>query len=279
MIRFLPIVLACMIGISSCNASASTRNGDSSEQCTNEKIFDAVLSQVKDKSGLSTGELALEIAKCFQGTPYVAGTLEKEPEELRVYLDSTDCILFVEMCCSFALTVKSGKPSYQMLCDTIRGMRYRDGEVDGYASRIHYTSEWLQQNAKRGICTEITDSFGGVPLPQDFSFMSRHPDSYFQLKDNPDNVRKIAEMEGRLNRLSYSFIPQEAISRADIHDGDIICFVSKVPGLDIAHVALACTVDGEMHFIHASSRAGKVITESRSLQEYAENGIRVARLI
>lgn len=281
MMRSLPIILSLLLVLStfSCNASAGTAKGSNAEESANERIFDSVLSQVRDKSGLPTGELALEIAKAFQGTPYVAGALEKEPEELRVYLDSTDCILFVEMCCSFALAVKSGNPSYQKLCDNIRSMRYRNGNVDGYASRIHYTSEWLQQNTGRGVCLELTDKMGGVPLNQDFSFMTKHPGSYLQLKENPDIVRKIAEVEERLSGMSYSYIPKNAIPMADIRDGDIICFISKVPGLDIAHVALACTVDSEMHFIHASSTAGKVVIESRSLQEYAGNGIRVARLL
>ena len=246
----------------------------------NEKIFRKVLSAVKGKDTLSTPELTLEIARQLLGTPYVAGTLEKEPEELRVYLDSTDCILFVELCSSFALTVKSGKPTYSLLKDNIREMRYRNGTVDGYASRIHYTSEWIARNEARGICAEITDTLGGIPLDQEFSYMTRHTDQYRQLDGNPEEVERIWGVEESLNQKGYSYIPQNAIAAADIRDGDIICFVSRVPGLDISHVAIACRADdGQMHFIHASSKAGEVTMEKRTLEEYASNGIRVVRLL
>ena len=84
-----------------------------------------------DADTLSAGGLALRVAKSMIGTKYVAGTLEREPERLRVSLDSTDCMLFVELCCSFALTLQSGEPSYTLLEDNIRQMRYR------YYRRLH----------------------------------------------------------------------------------------------------------------------------------------------
>lgn len=257
------------------NEGGSVPASNPQEATTAGEVADVLTGDVAD---VTTGELALRIAKAMVGTEYVAGTLEHEPERLRVNLDSTDCILFVELCCSFALAVKSGEPSYGLLVDNIRQMRYRGGVVDGYASRIHYTSEWLAQNASRGVLDEITAGLGGVPLDQTFDFMSTHPDSYAQFRDNPSNVALIAGFEEALNRCEYFYLPQPAISSADIRDGDIICFISKVKGLDISHVALACEVDGRMCFIHASSAAGKVIIDSRTIAEYARNGIRVARL-
>lgn len=254
------------------------RAADTREIPGRDSSFDRVAGRVSSSKDLPTGELALEIARCLIGTPYVAGTLEHEPETLRVSMDSTDCILFVELCCSFARMIKTGQPSRDRLEDEVRQMRYRNGVVDGYTSRIHYTSEWLQSNASRGVLDEVTRTSGGIPLDQSFSFMSEHPDSYLQLKDNPGNIARIKEMEARLNEHDYFYIPQSRIDSADIRNGDIICFISKVKGLDISHVALACEVDGKMHFIHASSRAGKVVVDDRTISEYATNGIRLARL-
>lgn len=247
----------------------------------NQAIFDRVYHAVAPKAYLPMPELVVAIAEQFLGTPYVASTLEETPEQLRVFLDKTDCILFVEMCSCFALTVKSDKPSYALLCDNIRNMRYRKGIVDGYASRIHYTSEWIQQNAARGILNEYTQDMG-EEYEQKFFFMTSHRERYKQLADTVQFV-KIQEVEQYLNtKAPYYFISQERLRKPEvmsqIHSGDIVCFVSKQGnGIDIAHVAIAYEVEGEMHFIHASYGAKKVIVEPKTLVDYATNGIRVCR--
>jgi len=266
---------------------AYSADGDS-----NQEIFDRVYEQVKDSADIPCGRLAVLIAKQFLGTPYVAGSIEREPEDLTVFLDRTDCMLFVEMIYSFALAVKGLKivpqggiireePSFPLLCSNIRAMRYRGGKVQGYSSRIHYTSEWILQNHSYGTMTEITPELG-VVRPQEFSFMSTHTDSYSQLKDNPSEVHKIREVEVWLQMLApYWYVPQSNIQTVseNICDGDILFFVSKTKGLDIVHAGIAVRQNGEMHFIHASSRAGKVIIESKTLADYAVNGIRIVRPI
>lgn len=260
----------------------------------NQQIFDKVYASVKSKADLPTGQLALEIAKQFEGTDYVSYTLEVEPEALQVFLNKTDCILFVELCTSFALTVKGkkivqgafpkrAKPSYELLCYNIQQMRYREGVIDGYASRIHYTSEWLIQGRKNHVLYEYTSELG-KEFEQTFSFMTDHPDVYRQLKNDPAAVRRVREAEQWLEtQKPYWKISQEDLMKEEviskIQDGDIITFIDTHKGLDLAHVAMACTgTDGKMHFIHASMRAGKVIIEPKALAEYATNGIRVSRL-
>lgn len=54
--------------------------------------------------------------------------------------------------------------------------------------------------------------------------------------------------------------------------------ISPREGLDLAHVAIAYEQNGEMHFIHASYGAKKVIIEPKTLADYATNGIRISRL-
>jgi len=268
----------------------------------NRAIFDKVYTAVAPKADLPMPELVVAIAEQFLGTPYVASTLEETPEQLRVFLDKTDCILFVEMCSCFALTVKGlrivqalesdmyqvgipyvkkEEPSYALLCDNIRNMRYRYGIVDGYASRIHYTSEWIIQNWGNWILREYTKSLG-EEFEQKFFFMTSHRERYKQLADTTQFV-KIQEVEQYLNEYApYYFISQERLRKPEvmsqIHSGDIVCFVSKQGnGIDIAHVAIAYEVDGEMHFIHASYGAKKVIVEPKTLADYATNGIRVCQ--
>ena len=236
----------------------------------------------------SVPELMIIVAKQMLGTEYVAGTLEKVPEQLVVSLTQTDCILFVESCLAMALNAKKGIFHPDSLCATIQSLRYRNGKVAGYASRIHYTSEWIRQGEARGIFREITDVLSGDNLSgQRFSYMSEHSDAYRQLKGNPAEVARIAQMEASLNQhTDYFVIPKEAVSKMEhlLKDGDILGFNSTVKGLDIAHVALVYHKEnGQVGFIHASQADGKVVIDEKSIADYvnsrkSNNGIRIVRV-
>lgn len=271
-------------------------------QSANEQIFASVYNKVCTYAEEPMSSLVLRVAKEFLGTPYVGGACEGEPETLKVFLDKTDCITFVEMCCSFALTVKglaldnsigrkgsaddshlrSADPSYALLENNIRQMRYRGGRIDGYASRVHYSSEWILQNESAGVLREYTCELG-EPFQQRFSFMSANSSLYPALKGRPERVEAIRQMEDVLNFSGpYYYISQAKLGRGEvvgaIRPGDIVFFKSPREGLDISHVAFAYENGGVMCFLDASSLAGKVVVESKSLASYAKNGIRVARL-
>ena len=138
-------------------------------------VFESKMQILVPQAELPVPELVVKTALTFLGTPYVAGTLESEPEQLTVNLRQTDCILFVEMCLGLALTAKSEDRSFQHYCDILRNLRYRNGVVDGYASRLHYTSEWIQQASSNGIMEEITALYGSQ-FEQKINFMSTHSD-------------------------------------------------------------------------------------------------------
>lgn len=272
--------LALSILLALC-ALTSVRAQSALEERTNRQIFEKVSSALYSKRNLPSSELVVEVAKQFYGTPYVASTLDVAPEKLRVYLDKTDCILFVELCVAMTRTLKSDDVSYETLCDNIRMLRYRGGVVDGYGSRVHYTSEWLQQAASNGVLYEYSSEIG-KPFQQDFSFMTSHVKYYPLLENNPKALREIRSVEKALkSKNPYYKISAEDLPSvlSSIKEGDIICFLRTVPGLDISHVAIACKgKDGKMHFIHASSTHKKVILEPKTLQEYSKYGIRVSRL-
>ena len=121
----------------------------------------------------------------------------------------------------------------------------------------------------------------GEVLDQKFSYMSTHSGSYKQLKDCPDLVREIAHIEKGLEKQApYYYIQQKDIdSKRDlIKNGDIVCFVSPIEGLDISHVALAYWDKGELKFIHASFREKKVVIDKQTIADYAKNGVRFVRL-
>lgn len=245
------------------------------------QIFEEKIEYLLPYKNSSMPTLVTEVALSFLGTPYTAGTLEQIPETLTINLHETDCILFVESCIAMALTIKqSTNPEFEEYCTQVRKMRYRDGIVDGYESRIHYTSEWLIQNEKNNILVELSSQYG-ERFDQHFSYMSTHPQSYKQLRDSDDMVRRIALIEERLNSSApFYYISNKKLRSIEneILSGDIIGFISNVEGLDIAHVAIAYHDKGELHFIHASFKEKKVVIEKKKLVDYASNGIRVARL-
>ena len=247
--------------------------------------FQEVMTLVAGDRDLPMSELVIKIAKHFLGTPYVSNTLEIEPERLTVNTRETDCILFVEMCLAMALTAKDAEPTFDTYVENLRKLRYRNGVVDGYASRIHYTSEWIIQGTLRGIFTDVSRECGGSPLDQKFNFMSTHPASYKQLKDSPETVKKIRAAEQNLESWDYWYIPKADLPKCikNIKTGDIIGFNSATPGLDIAHVAYAYWEGDTLTFIHASFTEKKVVINKTPLVQYtngikSHNGLRVVRL-
>ena len=247
--------------------------------------FNEVMDLVAGDRGLPMNELVIKVAKHFLGTPYVAGTLELEPEKLTVDTRETDCILFVEMCLALSLTAKETEPTFDKYVDHLRKLRYRDGVVDGYASRLHYTSEWIIQGSLRGIFSEVSRECGGSPLDQKFFFMSQHPDSYKQLKGNAAETAKIRAAEQNLDSWDYWYIPKADLPECihNIRSGDIIGFNSATPGLDIAHVAYAYWEGDTLTFIHASYTDKKVVINATPLIPYTNgikghDGLRVVRL-
>lgn len=129
------------------------------------------------------------------------------------------------------------------------------------------------ENQQKGIVKDVTHEIGGISLPVDVSFMSTHPDSYKPLKDHPERVARIAAKEKEINARPYYYIPESEIDRLaeGIKEGDIVCFVTTIKGLDISHVGVVCRVGDKLTFIHASTTQKKVIVNEAPLQEYVES--------
>jgi hypothetical protein len=278
------LILVCTL-FAFVQGAAAFEKGDARFTQKDVENFQEVMNLLAPDRDLPMSELVIKVAKHFLGTPYVAGTLEIEPERLTVNTRETDCILFVEMCLAMSLTAKEAEPTFEKYVDNLRQLRYRNGKVDGYASRLHYTSEWIIQGETRGIFQEVSRQCGGSVLDQKFNFMSTHPASYKQLKDNPKAVAKIRIAEQNLETWDYWYIPKADLSECikNIKTGDIIGFNSSTPGLDIAHVAYAYWEGDTLTFIHASYTEKKVVINKTPLVPYTNgikghNGLRVIRL-
>ena len=106
--------------------------------------------------------------------------------------------------------------------------------------------------------------------------MSENYEKYPHLANDSDAVQQIAQIEKTINaRSNYYYIPKKEIAQRQslIKNGDIICFTTSIPGLDISHLSIAYWNKRQLTFIHASSKAEKVIINPESLIDYC-NAIR-----
>lgn len=234
------------------------------------EIFNTYLQVFQSKKELPLNAIIIETSQFFLGTPYVASTLEKEPEQLVVNFRELDCTTLVETTLALAKTIKSNNPSFETFCNNLTQIRYRDGKIIDYTSRKHYTSDWISENEKQGLIKDITQKTGGQPYATAVSFMSTHPEKYKQLAKTPSFVSFIENKEKEINARSYYYIPKHKIAAIShkIQNGDILCFTSTIKGLDISHVGYAYWKEGKLTFIHASVVQHKVIINPTPLTEY-----------
>jgi hypothetical protein len=244
----------------------------SSDMPHDKRILSTFFSQVTAEEGVSMGEQIIRSALFFLDTPYVGHTLEVgDEEQLVINLRELDCTTFLESCVTLSRSIQMSMFHFDTYCHLLQQMRYRNGVVNGYASRLHYTTDWIADNMAKGILEDITGMIGGEPLKVQVSFMSSNPDSYKHLKGRPERIAHIRQIEEQINgRGNYHYIPKEKIPlrQEQIQNGDLICFVTSIAGLDISHVAIAYWQNSVLTFIHASSTAKKVIIDPDSIYEY-----------
>ncbi|BBC25154.1 N-acetylmuramoyl-L-alanine amidase-like domain-containing protein [Pseudanabaena sp. ABRG5-3] len=263
-----------------------------SPESSAEKLEYQRLMQVLDDrqlSKLSFSEVIQTISAQFIGTSYREGLLDQgESEKLFVSLTEFDCVLFVETVLAFSRNLLTANPSYENFVQNIQEVRYEDGKLDGYCSRLHYFSEWIRDNQKRGIVSDRTEELGGIPLNKTLNFMSSHWQKYPRLKNSKANYQCILAMEKRME-LEMRSQPLRYIPSRKIHSiypllksGDIIAVVTDLKGLDTTHTGLVYLTAKDTSFIHASP-SGKVKI-APDLQRYVERvdhaiGIMVVRPI
>jgi hypothetical protein len=233
---------------------------------------------------LAIGDIIARIGHTFVGAPYVPGTLEAPgPERLVVNLREFDCVTLVETTLALARLVRARKETYGDFKDELVRIRYRNGALDGYPSRLHYFSEWIADNAADGVLRDVTEELRGVPDTEPINFMTAHRASYRQLSDDSVFAR-IRSIEQRLSTQPRSMIPKQRIADvADrIRDGDIIAATTNIAGLDIAHTGIAFHVAGVLHLMHAPLVGTVVEISAPPLAERiqkirTQDGIMVAR--
>lgn len=226
--------------------------------------------------------------RALLGTPYVGWTLEKsETEEFCVVtVKGLDCVTFAEVALNLArLPWKLRRMmTEEDLERAVTQTRYRSGVVNGYLSRLHYTSDWIRDGVKKGTVTDLTSSLpGSKPFVKKINFMSSNFHVYRQLKANPGLLDTLLKQEADLTKFPKWYLPKDKIAAAEplLQTGDIIAITDTRAGMDCAHVGMIIVERGVRHFVHASSTQKKVVFDV-SISEYLagnkkHSGIMVAR--
>lgn len=248
-------------------------------------IFDATIERALQEGldSLPIGDRVVAIGRWFVGAEYVPGTLEVTPERLVVNLEQFDCVTYVESMLAIARVLDEPSPTFDAFLRELRTIRYRDGVMAGYPSRLHYFSEWIANNERLGIVRDVTQELGGIPLEEQIDFMSTHRDEYPAL-ESENVLDQIRAIERDLSARPLYYIPEDRIAAVapQIRNGDIIAATSSVDGLDIAHTGFAIWVDGELHLMNAPLVGKSVEISELSLAQRmrrisGQDGIMVAR--
>ena len=250
------------------------------------EAFDRIMAFARDSALAEEddfGMIVQAVGRQLIGAPYVAGMLDaSEDETLIADLTAFDCVLYVENVVALARGIATGDTTFADYVANVESLRYRDGEMRGYCSRLHYFTDWIRDNERRGVVEDVTDDVGGEPYAKTVDFMSTHRSSYPRLSSD-DTYQCIVAMEADLRDHDLYYIPQDEIAAAydALRPGDIIATATNIDGLDVTHTGFVYrTAAGGTAFLNASL-SGEVLI-APDLARYvqgvrAQTGVIVAR--
>lgn len=235
-------------------------------QSNSQQIVEARL-KLPQKNTLA--ETIVQIGESFAGLPYTASTLEFASEQLVCNLNEFDCYTFVENVLAISLTKLSKDKTYENYRRTLQSLRYRNGEINGYASRIHYFFDWAKHAEANGLVQDMSPEIG-QKVTKKINFMSTHRQFYPAFATDDKVWNEIKMMESNLSGHELFEIPKAkfAANESQIRTGDIIAFTSTVPGLDVNHEGFAVWKNGKLYLMHASLDFKKVIVSTETMGEY-----------
>ena len=271
----LPLLISAMASFAVPAAAPATPAVSAATRAT----VDSLIAQAYANGwqSLAVGERVGHFAQSLTGAPYLDGTLEAPgPEACRITTLGYDCVTFMETCLNLGRVVRptGARPGASDLEAAITKTRYRKGKVEGYASRLHYTSEWIADNVAKGVVEDVTVGLGGIALPLKLDFMSTHPQSYPALRSDPALVAAIREIEKRATRIPRLFVPRERVASIEnrLRTGDLVAIATTIKGLDYSHTGIVVRDEaGVARFVHASSKNGRVMMDGR-ISDYLARG-------
>jgi hypothetical protein len=219
------------------------------------------------------------------GCPYVAGTLDTYPTEQLIYHhDRFDCVTLIDWALAHVLSTDQRYCTKFSFEDILRKIRYESGITDGYASRMHYFSSWIENNIANGYIREVTQESGGEAYRKTINYMSSNKSVYPALSHKRE-MSRIKEIEKKLSSTVFYHIPGKRIKDVKHHlrDGDIIAFTTHKKGLDISHTGFIIKKGESAYLLHASYLEKKVVISDVTLDKFVSanpsiSGIRICRV-
>lgn len=240
-----------------------------------------------NQKNIPTGDLVIKIALEFLDRPYFPNTLEvNKYERLIVNLNQFDCTTLAENCLAMSRYIKKGEYSNNLrsFIKELTFIRYRNGKIKGYTSRLHYFSDWIYQNQEKNVVQDLSYKIGSYQFNNFVNYMSVHSTKYKMLANKKKEIYKTKIIENQISKRNSYYIPKNELVNYEhlIKDGDIIGITTNITGMDMSHVVLAYHQNEELHIIHASLKYGKVMISKETLEEYLMNrkdatGIMIAR--
>lgn len=223
----------------------------------------------------------IDVANLFLGTKYGSGNRGKKSEnKILINLSELDCVTYLETVLAIYKSVKSSKTDFCDFVEQVENIKYRDGKKILFPSRLHYFSDWLIDNSKRGNVKDITAEIDSVKYSKTINYMTKNRSLYPQLKDTAFfNSMKV--FENNLNKNLKYYLPKDKFNdyKAKIKHGDIVVFTTITEGLDVSHVGFAYKKNNELYLLHASSKYKKVIISEVPLNEYLNQNSKVSGIM
>ncbi|HEU0299302.1 MAG TPA: N-acetylmuramoyl-L-alanine amidase-like domain-containing protein [Longimicrobium sp.] len=226
------------------------------------------------------GRAVARVGELTLGAPYAAYTLEQylvdggspEEEPLTLHLSKFDCVSLVESALAVARAAAARDGGWDRFAVEMERMRYRGGVRDGYASRLHYFSEWIRDGERRGLLADLGPSLGAERDERPLRFMSEHRDAYPALRDDA-TFAAIVERERALDCCPRNLVPKARVAEITprLETGDILAFGTAIAGLDVTHTGLAYRDRaGVMRVLHAPLSGGVVQVSPGTVAEYVD---------
>ncbi|MBK8006922.1 MAG: DUF1460 domain-containing protein [Gemmatimonadetes bacterium] len=248
-----------------------------------------------DAIGMPLSRAAARVGETPSGRRRVAGTPEEylkaggapDQEPLAATLTRYDCVTLVEGTLAVArIARRAGAPTWAAFEEEVTRMRYRDGRRGGYANRLHYASEWIQDCARRGLVRDPGRRprrhrrHAAPPLhvgpPRQLPRPGRRPPAPHHRRPGAGARRRPALGDPHGADPGHRR-PAPAGGRAGL------CHEHR--GLDVTHTALVHRdPGGETRVLHAPLSGGTVEIAARALPDYVSghpprDGVLVARAL
>ncbi len=278
------ILLFFSLGLNCFIAQAQVNQNECIFLPEDEKIVEEKLNAFSREANQPIEDLVVKIGLSFVGTLYLSATIENGlDEKLVINLRRLDCTTFVENTLALARTVKLKKKDFQTFASELEKIRYRDGIRNRYPSRLHYFSEWIENNHKKGIIS-ATINQQGTKSEKVINYMSTHPADYPVLKEHPELIPAIVLQEQELSKIGFMYFPKNNIANLLQHlqHGDIIGLTSSIEGVDINHVGIIVKKGNDFYLLHASLNGTIVLISKGPITDFIKpqsknSGIMIAR--